>query len=630
MAEKARQVLLAEKWNSSQDPTGWWVSEKLDGVRAFWTGSNFYSRLGNQFPAPEWFKKGLPSTPLDGELWCGRRMFQKCVSIVKNTHKGDEWKYVTYLVFDAPNHGGKFEERLDYLKRTVTPEKTPYARAVGMIKCEGRDHLMKQLREVEKVGGEGLMLRKPRSDYEWRRSTVLLKVKTFHEEEAIVVAHERGEGRNAHRMGHLVCKTPDGREFSVGTGFTDAQRDKPPPIGTMITYRYQELSDPPSLKPRFPAFVGVRIDLNWREYCASYVPPTKADPGALRKSHTILFSAHHDARHDDDDDDDAAPANRDDHRDRERERGREREADRGRDRDRDEPKPRGGHDDRGKDRDRDTKPPCRYGAACYRKSKEHLSAYSHPDRKPAAAAPRRGVESDSDDDNAVICPHCKGRLKPARGEKSETTIRRHLNDCAIAKKAKKRELDPMEDERITNKRDREPADREPERWREREPERGREREPERHRQRERDEESEERPAKRPRLASPPPARRPYLDLPDSDADEPAVRPAVVPSGAKLTAFEKPDISLPLGSTLVGRGLFHFDDPRMSRRHVEFDVAPGPIIKLRHLGVNPVLLRRRETTQWIATEHDKVYILEHMDRVRMVETDDFAYTIIAKR
>lgn len=91
MAADAQKVLLANKWDDDKDPTGYWMSEKLDGVRGYWTGSNFYSRQGNLFPAPKWFVKDLPKEPLDGELWCGRGLFQKTLSIVKaqkNKHSG--------------------------------------------------------------------------------------------------------------------------------------------------------------------------------------------------------------------------------------------------------------------------------------------------------------------------------------------------------------------------------------------------------------------------------------------------------------------------------------------------------------------------------------------------------------
>lgn len=42
-------ILLAHKWEPDHDPTGWWMSEKLDGVRAYWDGEAFVSRRGNQF-----------------------------------------------------------------------------------------------------------------------------------------------------------------------------------------------------------------------------------------------------------------------------------------------------------------------------------------------------------------------------------------------------------------------------------------------------------------------------------------------------------------------------------------------------------------------------------------------------
>jgi DNA ligase 1 len=83
MASAAKNVLLAAKWDESIDPKGYYMSEKMDGVRAYWSGSTFYSRSGNEFFAPKWFTQDLPKTPLDGELWCGRGLFQRCVGIVK-------------------------------------------------------------------------------------------------------------------------------------------------------------------------------------------------------------------------------------------------------------------------------------------------------------------------------------------------------------------------------------------------------------------------------------------------------------------------------------------------------------------------------------------------------------------
>src|ERR1700688_4561798 len=56
-------LLLAESWDGVTNLAGWWMSEKLDGVRAYWTGKEFLSRLGNPLHAPDWFCAGLPGEP---------------------------------------------------------------------------------------------------------------------------------------------------------------------------------------------------------------------------------------------------------------------------------------------------------------------------------------------------------------------------------------------------------------------------------------------------------------------------------------------------------------------------------------------------------------------------------------
>jgi len=288
----ARQVMLAHKFEPKKlkDPTGWWISEKLDGVRAYWDGYHFYSRNGNQFPCPEWFKVGLPKgTPLDGELWCGRRQFRRCLSIVRNRSSGELWKFVTYLVFDAPSMKAIYEDRVHAIHQHVS--KSEYSAAVGTIKCESQKHLTSELKEVQAKGGEGLMLRQPKSFYDLgKRSNTLLKVKTQHDEEAIVVGHEGGKGRNAYRLGALTLRTPDGREFSCGTGLSDSDRADPPAINSIVTFRYTELMD--NGYPRFPVFVSPRDDIDWDDYCKTYSPPSKNSfvSGELEREHSIMYA----------------------------------------------------------------------------------------------------------------------------------------------------------------------------------------------------------------------------------------------------------------------------------------------------------------------------------------------------
>ncbi len=252
-AQEGPPLLLAQAWDNATNLTDWWMSEKLDGVRAYWDGRQFLSRLGNQYHAPDWFVEGLPKVPLDGELWIDRKKFQRTVSIVRRQDKSEHWREVRYLVFDAPQQSGKFEERLEFLADCLRPEKLPFATIHQHQRCTGTEHLQQELARVEALGGEGLMLRQPGSGYEVGRSFTLVKVKTFHDAEAVVLAHQPGKGKHKGKLGALAVQLPDGTEFSVGTGFSDAQRASPPAVGSVITFRYQELSD--AGVPRFPSFV---------------------------------------------------------------------------------------------------------------------------------------------------------------------------------------------------------------------------------------------------------------------------------------------------------------------------------------------------------------------------------------
>jgi DNA ligase-1 len=252
-------LLLAESWDNTADLSGWWMSEKLDGVRAYWDGKQFLSRQGNLYHAPDWFTKGLPEIPLDGELWIDRKKFQRTVSIVRRQDKSELWREVRFLVFDALAAPGGFEERFEFLKRTLEERKLEFARIHHHEACKDVACLRAELARVEALGGEGLMLRKPGSKYEAGRSSTLLKVKSFLDADAIVIGHQAGAGKHKGRLGALLVRMVDGTEFAVGTGFSDKERGDPPAIGTTITFRYQELSD--GGVPRFPSYLRIRSDL---------------------------------------------------------------------------------------------------------------------------------------------------------------------------------------------------------------------------------------------------------------------------------------------------------------------------------------------------------------------------------
>jgi len=158
------------------------------------------------------------------------------------------------MVFDAPAHTAGFESRVSYIGGILVG--VPHTHPVTHTPCKGTSHLREYLKEVQAPGGEGLMLRQPGSLYMAGRSNTLLKVKEFIDAEGTVTGYEPGKGKHKGRVGALVMMTDWGEPFSVGTGLSDREREKPPSIGSRVTYRYQELTQ--DNKPRFPVFVAVR------------------------------------------------------------------------------------------------------------------------------------------------------------------------------------------------------------------------------------------------------------------------------------------------------------------------------------------------------------------------------------
>ena len=248
-------VMRAQAWEPSMDIQGWWMSEKLDGVRGYWTGEQLVSRSGNAFAVPAWFIENFPSAPLDGELWVGRQRFADTVSIVRRQTPHDGWKSVRYMVFDAPQAGGGFEQRLAFAREWFQHHPNPYVSIIEHEVCEDEQHLRTKLAEVEALGGEGLILRQPESAYTVGRAATILKVKTFQEAEAVVLEHLSGSGRNTGRMGSLRVELSNGVRFAIGSGFSDAERDNPPPVGSTIRFKHHGYTQ--AGVPRFASFLRV-------------------------------------------------------------------------------------------------------------------------------------------------------------------------------------------------------------------------------------------------------------------------------------------------------------------------------------------------------------------------------------
>lgn len=234
------------------------MSEKYDGLRGYWDGKVLWTRKGNVVHAPDYFLAELPKEiALDGELWIGHGKFEETISIVRSETPDERWHQVRFMVFDAPQARGTFEERMEFLRTTLSKENS-YIKIVAQERCRSTAQLLAERDRAVAEGAEGLMLRQPESPYEPRRSPTLLKVKPYDDAEATVIAHEPGKGKFAGEVGALRVRTEDGREFSVGSGLTDNIRSSPPPVGTVITYRFRGLTA--KGLPRFPTFLRVRRD----------------------------------------------------------------------------------------------------------------------------------------------------------------------------------------------------------------------------------------------------------------------------------------------------------------------------------------------------------------------------------
>lgn len=245
--------LILAKHYTNQPISGWAMSEKLDGVRAYWNGKQLISRQGYAFTPPPSYLKHFPPFPLDGELFTKRGDFEQLSAIVRSSN--GNWQQVHYHVFDVPSATGNLYQRLRRLKDWLAAHPQAPIRIIKQIPVKNAAHANTFLAEVEKQGGEGVMLRNPEPPYHGGRSNNLLKMKSAHDEECTVTRHHEGKGKYQGKLGAISCRNQRG-EFRIGSGFKDHDRNNPPPVGSTITYRYRGFTK--SGKPRFATFVRIR------------------------------------------------------------------------------------------------------------------------------------------------------------------------------------------------------------------------------------------------------------------------------------------------------------------------------------------------------------------------------------
>lgn len=263
----------------------WWVSEKYDGIRAWWDGQRLISRQGHTIDAPTWFTQGLGQQVLEGELWAGRERFACVQSAVGRGSDADAlWRGIRWMVFDAPGASGDFAQRQRVIRQAVEQAASPWIEAAPQWQVATHAQLQKQLHAIVAEGGEGLMLRRADAPYRSGRNTDLLKLKLLDDSDGRVIAHLPGKGRLADKTGALLLELADGKQLRLGTGLSDAQRTNPPPIGTVVRFHHNGWHAGSGL-PRFARFWRVRDDADGafapkslaasQPVAAECLPPTK-------------------------------------------------------------------------------------------------------------------------------------------------------------------------------------------------------------------------------------------------------------------------------------------------------------------------------------------------------------------
>jgi DNA ligase-1 len=248
--------ILKPKVYNGFDPTGWWMAEKDDGVRAEWDCVEFMSKADKHYYVPDELVEQMPPFKLSGEWYLGRGQFQETVSIVRNQRQDmEEWGRLKFMVFEMPTiEDYPFETRQHLLeeRKHLFPD---FVHIIPWKECHHRDHMEVYFNWIIKNKGEGIVLSAPESLYEFKRSSNQWKRTPTFTAEATVEGYTPGTGKHEGRTGALLVNSA-GLRFKVGTGLSDAQREDPPKIGDIITYSYKGLTA--AGKPRHPAFITVR------------------------------------------------------------------------------------------------------------------------------------------------------------------------------------------------------------------------------------------------------------------------------------------------------------------------------------------------------------------------------------
>lgn len=248
----SKPELLLLKTYKDQNTTNWVMSEKLDGIRAYWDGKQLLSRSGKIIHAPQWFTKGYPDFEIDGELWSKRDDFENISSIVRDKVPSKNWEEIKHYIYEVPNAKGMLFQRLAKVK----PYENEYIKILPQIIIKNKQQQNDFLQEIEEKKGEGIVVRDPNTLYINKRTSKALKIKNFKDTECKIIGYTEGKGKYLDKVGAIICQFPSQIIFKIGSGLSDKFRNNPPKIGTTITFKYQNITK--YGKPRFPIYLRIR------------------------------------------------------------------------------------------------------------------------------------------------------------------------------------------------------------------------------------------------------------------------------------------------------------------------------------------------------------------------------------
>lgn len=235
------------------DYAGAVLQKKLDGHRCLVTRQNgeliAYSRQGKRIDTIDHILEPLSEripegTTIDGELYCHGQTLQTLASWIKRRQSATASLYfVVYDLISSERYVERHRELSSILSGVTTGAPGKIV-ALPFRDYQGPEETSEYFREVRGQGFEGLMVRLDRRGYEaGKRSSALLKVKEFHDDEFEVIGFEQSKTGWA----VCICRTKSGAIFNVSApgSVPDKQRiweERLQYIGRHLTVEYSFLT----------------------------------------------------------------------------------------------------------------------------------------------------------------------------------------------------------------------------------------------------------------------------------------------------------------------------------------------------------------------------------------------------